>query len=311
MCHTRAGAWIELSCLDEGDEPFGLVDHAGPLLGQVAEPSSCVSNSVIDVSLMPGPLPGQVSEEKSIIFSTYCLDERRKWNGDHDGDSGAKDLDKEEAERFVQTLIEFAGDDEGFSMGKQQKPRTFQFDISEVVKDLDLDLNSSADEIWQRAEEEKKQALGAKASKGKKSQDKNAKKREKLANCKRFWPVYDPSRPLFSVTCTCAGVCMCVRTHTGTHTRTRTRTRTRTHIQTHLHRFLPAKDITHLVCFESKACEMKFREQLSARTPVGNFIIEGDAKAAQLFNRSIKKGTPVFVMKGSGGAADKLSLVLT
>ena len=98
MCHTRAGAWIELSCLDEGDEPFGLVDHAGPLLGQ-------------------------------------------------------------------------------------QKPRTFQFDISEVVKDLDLDLNSSADEIWQRAEEEKKQALGAKASKEKKSQDKNAKKREKLANC--------------------------------------------------------------------------------------------------------------------------------
>ena len=189
MCHTRAGAWIELSCLDEGEEPFGLVDHAGPLLGQVAEPSSCVSNSVIEVSLMPGALPGQVSEEKSIIFSTYCLEERRKWNGSHDGDSGAKDLDKEEAERFVQTLIEFAGDDEGFSMGKQQKPRTFQFDISEVVRDLDLDLNSSADEIWERAEEEKKQALGAKASKGKKSQDKNAKKREKLANCKRFWPV--------------------------------------------------------------------------------------------------------------------------
>ena len=283
MCHTRAGAWIELSCLDEGEEPFGLVDHAGPLLGQVAEPSSCVSNSVIEVSLMPGALPGQVSEEKSIIFSTYCLEERRKWNGSHDGDSGAKDLDKEEAERFVQTLIEFAGDDEGFSMGKQQKPRTFQFDISEVVRDLDLDLNSSADEIWERAEEEKKQALGAKASKGKKSQDKNAKKREKLANCKRFWPVAHAHK----------------------------RTSKHTHTHTHTDRFLPAKDITHLVCFESKACEMKFREQLSGRTPVGNFIIEGDAKAAQLFNRSIKKGTPVFVMKGSGGAADKLSLVLT
>ena len=92
-------------------------------------------------------------------------------------------------------------------------------------------------------------------------------------------------------------------THTNAHPNT--------HTHTHTDRFLPAKDITHLVCFESKACEMKFREQLSGRTPVGNFIIEGDAKAAQLFNRSIKKGTPVFVMKGSGGAADKLSLVLT
>ena len=116
-------------------------------------------------------------------------------------------------------------------------------------------------------------------------------------------------------------VCVCVHTqghahahahpNTLTHTHERTRARAHTHTHTHTHRFLPAKDITHLVCFESKACEMKFREQLSARTPVGNFIIEGDAKAAQLFNRSIKKGTPVFVMKGSGGAADKLSLVLT
>ena len=101
------------------------------------------------------------------------------------------------------------------------------------------------------------------------------------------------------------------RTSKHTYTHTRTHARARAHTHTHTHRFLPAKDITHLVCFESKACEMKFREQLSARTPVGNFIIEGDAKAAQLFNRSIKKGTPVFVMKGSGGAADKLSLVLT
>ena len=75
-------------------------------------------------------------------------------------------------------------------------------------------------------------------------------------------------------------------------------------------KFLPSKDLTHLLCFESKACEMRFRDLLTSRTPVGNFIIEGDVQAAKLFSNSMKHGTPVFIMKGTGGAADKISLVL-
>lgn len=74
--------------------------------------------------------------------------------------------------------------------------------------------------------------------------------------------------------------------------------------------FLPSKDLTHLLVFDSKVSELRFRELLSARTPVGNFIMEGSIDAAKLFNLSIKRGTPVFVMQGSGGAADKLALVL-
>ena len=75
-------------------------------------------------------------------------------------------------------------------------------------------------------------------------------------------------------------------------------------------KFLPSKDLTHLLCFESKACEMRFRDLLTSRTPVGNFIIEGDVQAAKLFSNSMKHGTPVFIMKGTGGASDKISLVL-
>lgn len=74
--------------------------------------------------------------------------------------------------------------------------------------------------------------------------------------------------------------------------------------------YLPSKDLTHLLVFDSKSSEMRFRELLSSRTPVGNFIMEGSIDAARLFNTSIKRGTPVFVMQGSGGASDKLSLVL-
>lgn len=36
----------------------------------------------------------------------------------------------------------------------------------------------------------------------------------------------------------------------------------------------------------------------------------GSADAAKLFNSSVKQGTPVFVLQGSGGAANKLALVL-
>jgi hypothetical protein len=74
--------------------------------------------------------------------------------------------------------------------------------------------------------------------------------------------------------------------------------------------YLPSKDLTHLLVFDSKSSEIRFRELLNARTPVGNFIIEGSVDAARLFNLSVKRGTPVFVMQGSGGAADKLALVL-
>jgi hypothetical protein len=72
-CH-QAGAWIELGCYEEKDTPYGLVDHIGPLLGKACE-------------------------QHSVIFSTYSLEERRKTQGDV-------------SERFVKTLLEFAGEDE-------------------------------------------------------------------------------------------------------------------------------------------------------------------------------------------------------
>ena len=51
-CH-QAGAWIELGCFDDQDTPYGLVDHAGPLLWKA-------------------------KEKQSVLFSTYCLEERSK-----------------------------------------------------------------------------------------------------------------------------------------------------------------------------------------------------------------------------------------
>ena len=71
---NQAGAWIELGCYEEQDTPYGLVDHVGPLLGKA-------------------------SNTNSVIFSTYSLEERRKTSGD-------------ESERFVKTLLEFAGEDD-------------------------------------------------------------------------------------------------------------------------------------------------------------------------------------------------------
>ena len=104
---TQAGAWIELACFDEGDSPYGLVDHAGPMLGQV-------------------------SDENSIIFSTYCLEERRKWNGNDDENAT---IDRADADSFVQSLIHFAGDDDTHA---GSKPRIFKYDITKVSNDTSL-----------------------------------------------------------------------------------------------------------------------------------------------------------------------------
>ena len=101
---NQAGAWIELACFDEGDSPYGLVDHAGPMLGQV-------------------------SDEKSIIFSTYCLEERRKWNGNDDENAT---IDRADADSFVQSLIHFAGDDDAHASSNRRQPRIFKYDITKV-----------------------------------------------------------------------------------------------------------------------------------------------------------------------------------
>lgn len=36
--------------------------------------------------------------------------------------------------------------------------------------------------------------------------------------------------------------------------------------------YLPSKDLTHMLVFESKSTELHFKEQLTSRTPIGNFV---------------------------------------
>ena len=225
---NQAGAWLELSCFDEGATPYGLIDHIGPLLGAA-------------------------SDKQSIIFSTYSLEERRKTNG-------------EESERFVQSLLDFCGE-KGHSDGRS-RPRMFKYDITAEMRDLELDPEISPKHLWQKALSLKGKMRVGKSPDASKTPELSSKPEEAA----RFWEV--------------------VKQRSSDK------------------RYLPAKDLTHLLCFESKACEMKFRDLLESRTPVGNFIMEGTVQAARLFNDSIKQGTPVFVVKGSGGASDKLSLVL-
>jgi len=75
--------------------------------------------------------------------------------------------------------------------------------------------------------------------------------------------------------------------------------------------FLPAKDVTHMLVFESKDSEEKFREILKARTPECNFVMNGGLSAMRFFEDSaLKRATPFFVLQGTGGAADQCALVL-
>ena len=95
--------------------------------------------------------------------------------------------------------------------------------------------------------------------------------------------------------------------------------------------YLPAKDITHLLVFQSRkvqklilsyfawfvqraarrlpgplhaqACDA-FKMMLDGRVASCNFLMEGSTEAMQMFDFSMKTGTPVFIMRGVASVGD-------
>ena len=75
--------------------------------------------------------------------------------------------------------------------------------------------------------------------------------------------------------------------------------------------YLPPKDITHLLVFQSRAAADTFKSMLEARVSICNFIMAGSVETMKMFDVSMKTGRPVFVLHGTGGAADMIQLVLS
>jgi len=74
--------------------------------------------------------------------------------------------------------------------------------------------------------------------------------------------------------------------------------------------YLPAKDITHLLVFQSrKTCDL-FKTILEARVASSSLLMEGSIETMQMFDSSMKTGRPIFIMTGTGGASSKIDLVL-
>ena len=74
--------------------------------------------------------------------------------------------------------------------------------------------------------------------------------------------------------------------------------------------YLPPKDVTQLIVFQSRAAADAFKSTIEARVCVGHFLMEGSTQAMKMFDSSMKTGRPVFIMHGTGGAADSIRLVL-
>lgn len=111
---VQAGAWIELAYFEENAIPYGLVDHIGPLLGEAAH-------------------------QECVIFSTYCLEERRKT-------VSAKTKAVSDSEEFCQKLEQFAG--EVGSSEREKMPKTFQHDITDEIHELELDPRLRSKDLW-------------------------------------------------------------------------------------------------------------------------------------------------------------------
>jgi hypothetical protein len=142
--------------------------------------------------------------------------------------------------------------------GEKKKPHIFKHDIGDIVQKLELDRdNLNSKDLWKKAYNI--------AQISKKAEEKKAAKKDKNPGERKKHEAACFSDLLNSVALE--------KMH------------------------LPAKDLTHLLCFESKESEVRFRDLLSSRTPVGNFIIEGSIDAARLFNNCIKRASPVFVMQ--------------
>ena len=69
--------------------------------------------------------------------------------------------------------------------------------------------------------------------------------------------------------------------------------------------YLPPKDVTHLLVFQSASTRDKFKILLEKRVSTGNFIMEGSEEAMNMFADSMKTGKAVFILRGTGGAADR------
>ena len=192
----RFEGFVLIGVHDDTEPPYGLVDHAGQLIKQA-------------------------SDSSNVIFATYSMEENRKTRG-------------EESRRFVDALVNFAGD-----LSAQEahlQPRTFKYDISEPVERLELsNLGPTYKSVFRRALRQIQDAKGAKG----KFQKKAPLSIEEITRLETadFYEVFQRL--------------------------------------TDEKVFLPSKDLTHLLVFESKSSEVRFRELLQARTPMGNFIMEG------------------------------------
>jgi hypothetical protein len=58
-----------------------------------------------------------------------------------------------------------------------------------------------------------------------------------------------------------------------------------------------------------RTIERIFNERLMSRTPCGNFIMSGDEVAMRIFGESVKLGSPVFILRGTGNCANQAALV--
>lgn len=54
--------------------------------------------------------------------------------------------------------------------------------------------------------------------------------------------------------------------------------------------YLPAKDVTHLIVFQSRAVMETFKMLLEARVSTGNFLMEGSIDCMKMFDASMKTG---------------------
>lgn len=93
---NQAGAWVQISDFEAGEEPLGFYDHVAPLVGQTAQ-------------------------KESVIYTTYSMEDRRKYPG---GDA------------FCNALSQNAGV-EGHEF-PQMRPKPFQEDVTAEMETMGL-----------------------------------------------------------------------------------------------------------------------------------------------------------------------------
>eukprot|EP00961_Rhodomonas_salina_P139661 1879601-Rhodomonas_salina.2 len=165
---NQAGAWLQISDFGPGDEPLGFYDHVAPLIGQAAQ-------------------------EETVVYTTYSLEDRRKYPG---------------GEAFCNALSKNAGV-EGHEF-PQMRPKPFTEDVTAEMQSMGL------------------------VEKG----DETGKARARATGRSGRGSLFDVAVEQFF--------------------------KDRV--------YLPAKDLSHLLVFESKSTELAFKQQLNSRTPIGNFV---------------------------------------